>query len=375
MALIEQMNRARWSLEMARIEEGHRIAEALQMGRIVGVLGEGEVGKTETIRASLGVSQPGHPIIRLDLAGAASESYLAFRLIRQIMATELGVEFSTLKVGALVPASLERKRIALASLLGVDGLEESLRDWPSGKFPFSRALAALATLTQSREVILWLDHLEAPGLTPRHPLDLDRLLWGIREIAQTHRGLTVLLSGRSAVEGRILGPEAAFHQQGHWLSLDNPPPDAWRSVASELKVSPGLALDLVELTGGHPDTMLVSLVEASQDRTTAQKRLQGLALRSAALAGRAMQHAYSLHRLGGQVLEQVARGEGPYAASQRGDSSPQEIRKVLGRLQLAGLLRHDHGWSVVNPLVGILLRGEAGRTSAPDWEPDDSTSW
>ncbi len=373
MALIEEMNRAHWSLELARMEEGHRIADALQLSRIVGVLGEAEVGKTETIREALGVSLPEHPVIRFDLAGAASEAHLAFRLARQIVATELGVEFSTLKVGVLVPASLERKRVELAERLGVRGLEEALRDWPSGKFELPEALEMLANLINREETILWIDHLEAPTLTPRHPLDLDKVLWAVREMAQRHAGLSVVLSGRDAAESQVLGREAAFHQQGQWLSLDAPPSEVWRAVASDLKVPAELGHDLVGLTGGHPATMLTALVKCSKTEKRAADQVLGeLAATSRGLAGRAVQHACSLHRLGGQVLEQVARGEGPYVAAHRGGSSPQEIRKVLGRLQLAGLLRHDDGWSVVNPLVGILLRGEVRQTSAPDWELEET---
>jgi hypothetical protein len=370
MELIEEVNRARWSLEMARLGEGERITEEVQMSRVVGVLGEAEVGKTETIREALGNSQPEHPVIRLDLEDAAGEGHVAFQLLREMAATQLGSEFEVLRFGVLVPTSSEKKRVELAELLGVDGLEEALRDWPSGSFPLAKALTSLSRLARRYETILWIDHLEAPMLTPRHPLDLDQLLWSIREMIQTQPSLSVILSGRDAVEGRVLGHEAAFYQQGRWLSLDNPPREVWRNVASNLKAPIDLAMELADLTGGHPETMLIALLRASRglDRPNADDFLRELASASAALAGRAIQHARSLHRLGGQVLVQVAMGQGPYATAQRGESPPQEIRKVLSRLQLAGLIRHDDGWSVVNPLVGIVLRGEIPRTTAPDWD-------
>lgn len=372
MALIKEMNRARWGLEMARLRESERITEALQSSRVVGVLGEAEVGKTATVRAALGPSLPEHPVIHIDLAGAASESHLAFRVARQIAAAELGVEFSTLKVGALVPASLEKKRVDLAELLGIEGLEEALRDWPSGGFALPMALKAAERLARRREMVLWVDHLEAPSLTPRHPLDLDRLLWALREMMQTNSALSVVLSGRDATESLVLGREAAFHQQGQWLSLDNPPAEVWESVAAGLSVPNDLAGELSALTEGHPETMLIALVTLSEDGRKDPDQLLGeLASCSAAFAGRAFQHACTLHRLGGKVLEQVALGRGPYAARNRGDSPPQEIRKVLGRLQLAGLIRHDRDWSVVNPLVGIVLRQEVRRASAPDWVFED----
>jgi hypothetical protein len=194
-------------------------------------------------------------------------------------------------------------------------------------------------------------------------------------MVQNRGRLSVVLSGRAAIAGHMLSQEAAFHQQGYWLSLDNPPGDVWEAVATSLKVPRGLVAELVALTGGHPETMLVAMANFSQSTgKNADELLGDLASTSASLAGRAFQHSCTLHRLGGKVLEQVALGRGPYATAQRGDSPPQEIRKVLGRLQLAGLIRHDSGWSIVNPLVGILLRREVSSTSAPewDWELDES---
>lgn len=374
MALRENISRARWGLELARLEEAERITEAIQANRVVGVVGEAEVGKTETIQQALGHSTPEQPIVRLDLDGAAGAAHVAFLLARQVAIAFLGAhEFSTLKVGALVPASIEEKRVPLAELLGVEGLEEALRDWPSGELGLPQALAALEALAELRTTILWIDHLETPGLTPRHPLDLDRLLWAIREIGQRQRGLDILLSGRSAAEGTALGREAAFHQQGRWLTIDNPPPEAWLRVAKGLRVSDRLAAQLTQLTAGHPETTLIALLELGHRDSvvSVEELLRDLASTSTPLARRAMQHARSLHRLGGQVLTQVAGGQGPYAALQRGESPPQEIRKVLERLRLAGLIRHDDGWSPVNPLIGIVLRGELRRAVAPDWELDE----
>jgi hypothetical protein len=371
MALTDEIPRARWALELARIGESERITEAVQMSRVVGVLGEAEVGKTETVRQTLGHSTPKLAVVGIDLDGAAGEEQLAFQIAREIARSYLGAaEFSTLKVGVLVPASIEAKRIELAEILGVDGLEESLRDWPSGRHELAAALAALERLSQRRETILWIDHLEAPGLTPRHPLDLDRLLWAVREMIQRLPGLSAVLSGRDAAEAQILGREAAFHQQGQWLTLDNPPPEAWQTVAAGLRVPAGYAGELAELTGGHPETMLLALLALTGGRssTDSSEVLRQLASAAGSLVARAMQHARSLHRLGGQVLLQVAHGQGPYAAAQRGESPPQEIRKVLGRLQLAGLIRHDDGWSVVNPLIGIALRSDLHRAIAPDLE-------
>lgn len=374
MALSEAMKAARRALELARVGEAERVTEAMQISQVVGFLGEAEVGKTETIRQAIGHSTPEHPVIALNLDGAASDQHLAFLLARQIASAYLGAPaFSILKAGALVPASLEAKRPGLAELLGVDGLEEGLRDWPSGEYELPRALAALERLAIRRKAIVWIDHLEAPRLTPRHPLDLEGALWAVREMVQRQPDLRVVLSGRDPIEGEVLGREAGFHQQGRWLSLHNPPAEVWRAVASRLNVSAALTEELAGLTDGHPETMLVSLTRLAGDRRkeSPDELLRDLASTSTALAARAMQHARSLHRLGGQVLNQIALGQRPYAAARRGKSPPQEIRKVLGRLHLAGLIRHREGWSIVNPLIGIVLREEVRQTSAPDRELED----
>lgn len=377
MALIDEIPRVREALKLARQQEGHRLAEALQAGRVVGVLGEAEVGKSETISQAIGSSTASPSVIRLDLGGAASEEHVAFQLAKQIAGALLGsAGFSTLKVGVLVPAALEARRVELAELLGMDGLDEALRDWPSGRYSLLKAVDALEQLARERTVIVWIDHLEAPALTPRHPLDLDRFLWAIREAVQRVRGLSVLLSGRDAIRGQVLGTEAAFHQQGQWLSMDCPSLQAWLEVATSLKIPKAIAGELVRLSGGHPATMLLALLRLMEGglANDAHEILRDLAGLDSGLTGRAMQHARSLHRLGGQVMLQVALGQGPYAAAQRGESPPQEIRKVLGRLQLAGLIRHRDGWSVVNPLVGIALGGGLPMVStpvtAPDWSLD-----
>jgi hypothetical protein len=368
-ALADEVGRMHRRLELARLPEAERITDAIQSSRVVGVLGEAEVGKSETIRQILGPSTEKLAIVALDLDSAAGEEQLASDLVREIASAFLGApEFSTLRVGTLVPASIEAKRIKLAELIGVAGVDEALREWPSGEYRLVDALSALEALGRNRPTTLWVDHLESPGLTPRHPLDLDEVLWGIRELVQRLPQLRLILSGRVPVENRLLGPEAAFHQQGQWLSLDNPPPEVWQEVAAHLNLPPTTLVELTALTMGHPETMLLALLEMSDQRSnwSGGEVLRYLTSRAGALTARAMQHARSLHRLGGQVLVQVAWGQGPYAAAQRGVSSPQEIRKVLGRLQQAGLIRHDEGWVVVNPLIGMTLRSDLRWTPAPD---------
>lgn len=172
----------------------------------------------------------------------------------------------------------------------------------------------------------------------------------------------MMVSARAGIEDELVAPRAAFHQQGQWLSLDTPGPSIWREVAGQLGVSRRMARELAVLTGGHPQTMLLALVTLKLANGGWPSRpedvLEELAAHDDGLAARAVQHARSLHRLGGQVLIQIACAQQPYGAAQRGRATPQEmISKVLARLRLAGLLRRTDRWAVVNPLVAIRARG------------------
>jgi hypothetical protein len=356
-------------LTAARLPEAEQIVDALQGGRVVGVLGEAEIGKSAVIEAALAPREEAGELLRINLDGAAGEQQLAFRIVKQAAAAYLGATaFSLLSAGVLVPASVENKRIELGRLIGVDGLEEAVRAWPSGTLRLDRALLAIERFCAERDTVVWIDHPEAPSLTLRHPLDVDGLLWALRAMQPKAERLSVVVSGRSAFESELLGPRQAFHQQGRWLTLDNPAAASWRDVGGGLGVRNDLIEELVLLTAGHPQTRLRALAAAAdQEFPVGVEIIRGLASTSQPLVARTVQHAYSLHRLGGQTLAQVARGEPPYGQSQRGAAPQQEITRVLRRLRLAGLLRRDPGgWSVVDPLVGTILRGEVRPAIAAD---------
>jgi hypothetical protein len=175
----------------------------------------------------------------------------------------------------------------------------------------------------------------------------------------------------------VTGPKAAFHQQGQRLTLGTPPASMWRDVAERLKVAASISEELAVLTGGHPQTMLVALTTVAMRGDDVacyggEQLLAELVAHDDGVAARAVQHARSLHRLGGQVLVQVARGQKPYGSAQRGAASTQEISKVLARLRLAGLLRHTDIWEVVNPVVAIRVRGSVAQSDRiEDWEDID----
>jgi hypothetical protein len=68
---------------------------------------------------------------------------------------------------------------------------------------------------------------------------------------------------------------------------------------------------------------------------------------------------------------ELALGQRPYAAAQRGTTTTQELSKALKRLRLAGLLRHEDSWMVVNPLLAMRLRAacppESPTAVRPPW--------
>jgi hypothetical protein len=371
MDMTSRIFEAHQALATARSGVAERLAETLREQRVVTLLGEAEVGKSVMIRQALGLTGAGSFVVALDLDEVASEEHVGHLLARETARAFLGESvYLLLRERGLVPREVERMRLELVELLGVEGLEEALRAWPSGRYAAMRALGTLELLARDRDVVLWLDHVETPRLTPRHPLDVDRLLWGIRALVQREEGLRVVVSANAGMADMLGGPDAAFHQQGAWVTLDVPSPGQWAEVATVLGAPATIAAELVEPTNGHPGTMLLGLLhvaESRRDRLGPEAVLRELATRDDGLAARAMQHARTLHRLGGQVLEQIAYGERPYAVAQRGSASPQEIRKVLNRLRLAGLLRRrGNGWAVVNPLVAIRLRGQVEGPSTID---------
>jgi hypothetical protein len=344
------------ALAAERSGEARRIREAVHAEAVLGVFGEAEVGKTRTIQQAL--AGAGVRVLRLDLRWAAGEAHAAFLLAGEMARTLApGMEPARLARPGPLPPEVERARSRLVETLG-GGMQEALRRWPSGRYRWAAALESLELCLHAHELLLWIDHLEAPGLSFRHPLDLQQLLWSLSEIVQRNEGLKLLVSGREAASPEMDGPRAAFCGHGRRMSLRAPDAAAWRRVADLLDASPGRAEELAVLTGGHPRTMAraIAAIAGEQAPASAEAVLDELAAADDGLTARALEHARSLHRLGGQVLTQAALGQRPYATAQRGAVTTQELSKALKRLRLAGLLRHQERWSVVDPLLAMRLR-------------------
>ncbi|HEV7942214.1 MAG TPA: hypothetical protein VGP17_05370 [Solirubrobacteraceae bacterium] len=359
----------RAALARARSREARHIRNCLLADQVLGVFGEAEVGKTQTIRQALGGSAM--RVLRLDLRWAASYEHLGFLLACE-MARTLAPGFapSSLAYGGRLPAAVEQARSRLVETLG-GGLQEAMRLWPSGRYDWPVALESLELLAQAEEALLWVDHLEAPRLSFRHPLKLAPLLWSISELVERAPNLRLLLSGREAARAEVEAPRAAFSDRGRWLSLHAPSADAWCQVAELVDAGSALVAELVDMTAGHPRTMLLALASVAGQPAPppAQEVLLALAEHDDGLAARAMEHARSLHRLGGQALTQAALGQRPYATAQRGTTTTQELSKALKRLRLAGLLRHEDSWRVVNPLLAMRLRAASAPESPTSVRP------
>ena len=231
MELIELFRRGAESLSSARKPESGRIVDSLRTSRVVGILGEAEVGKTAVVEQALAPRAAADEVLRIDLDAVTGEHQLAFQMVRQVAVAYLGAPaFSLLSVGVLVPASVESRRVELARVVGVDGLEEALRAWPSGTFRLDRGLRAVENFAAERDTVLWVDHAEASSLTPRHPFNVDDLLWELRAMLQQVGRLSLIISGRDEFEKELLGTRQAFYEQGRWLTLDNPAKATWLQV-------------------------------------------------------------------------------------------------------------------------------------------------
>jgi len=380
MELTEFIPAAHSALGEARKGDRARLAEALGASRFVGVFGEAEVGKTSLLAHAFTDARV--PPLRIDLQGAASSAHVSWLiargLARQVL---LPVQYSLLS-GApeIAPSDARAALIRLRDLIGSPLTDLAMADVPMLDIPLDEALGSLAAVADLGELSVWLDHVEVPGLTSRHPVDPGQLLWGLRAIAQT-RAMQVAVSTQTAAVNEIAGPRAAFHQDGTWVEVQRPSVSSWVAVANalDLPVDGATVATMHDLLDGHPPSLLLALGEYAQRGRyeVPEVIVSRLASRDDGHAGSVMQHARSLHRLGGEVLSNVAAGQGPYAS--RGVSRPQDVNKALQRLQRAGLIYRPakQSWRLTNPLLAIRLRGtlrQMAWSTAPDEWPSDPAS-
>jgi hypothetical protein len=356
-------------LTAMRADDGHVVGAAVEQASFVALIGEADVGKTTLLR-QLGtrMERSGMWTVRLDLDGAYAVAQLAWLTLRSLAEAIAGpVSFSMLVAldQSMWTSRARRAALEIDELLGTALSATALRATPpasEGKEEdlglLGEALSRVADVAAVRQpVLLVIDHLEAPGLTPRHPVDVATLLWSVRAIAQKTPQVRVVVAGRPGIEDLYATRDAAFFQDGRTVRLERPSVTQWWQVASALGLPSDPFRSAIDLTEGHVPTTLRVLEEWSRERGAQVETLFAeLVSAQAAHTRRCVQHARTLDRLGGRILTAISRGLPPYGAIAY--SHPKEIQRPLTRLRLAGLIDQPtpRRWRVTDPLVGANLR-------------------
>ena len=261
------------------------------------------------------------------------------------------------------PATTERAMLDAREIFG-ESLSAALTDQPTKsdrQRDFAEPIELTACLAQRSSVpwILLFDHLHAPLLTSRHPIDPAALLWQVRAAAQHLPKLHVTVTCAPGAEHLASSPEAAFYGDGTWLQIDPPTVDEWDRAS----IHAGTVLDpqWLRISQRHVPTTLAML--RVRDREELGREQDGrevfreVAEHQHEHANRCLLHASSLHRLGAHVLTSIASGDGPYAGTPEARSD--DVAAAAKALRLAGLICRDpdddRGWLLTDPMIGSLL--------------------
>jgi hypothetical protein len=374
------------ALTQARHAEREELTDALERAGVVRVFGEADVGKTSLLGAAL----RREPVIAIDLNAVSGPGDVAWLIAHGLARHAVGAQrLSELQGPARLRSPAARRAlIDLQSRLGMQLADIALADGPVDKDSDELLAGAMEAMERAvagdTPLTVWVDQLEAPGLTPRHPVSPRALLWQLRSIRQRSSSLRIVASGRAPAQRLVDDEEGALHGDGILVSIDRPPDEVWQQVAAGLtRVAGGrgvpgrIVVELCALTERHPRTMLLALCERASSESAhraADPLIAELATRDDGHTERALEHARTLHRLGAQVLVEIAHGRRPYRQPGLG-SRPQEINRALQRLHWAGLLtNHGHGaWSVTNPLLAMRTRALArAGIAAAEAEAEDT---
>lgn len=380
------------SLASARQALVERVAETIAAQPFTGLVGEAEVGKTGILSAALRhLAYRGRTVIEIDLDGAWSPNRLAWRWSIELARAAIGTAALSHIHGldrSMWPASTRSAVLSLPSALGEPTASLALAAQPPNGIGRDTVLDAPVQATirfaraRSELVVLALDHLEMPSASGLRSPDVAQLLWSLRAPGQQVENLRVVVATRPVAQELASGREAAYHQFGRWLTIQPPTADEFADVSG---VPTAWCARVLRQTDGHPSSTVEILDEiralttpprgsAAPDRPDGFSPRRAAAIveqaiftvsgRHADLARRAVEHARSLHRLGGHLLTAVARGQGPYEATQ--EIAGSEVAKAMVRLHLNGLVRHTAGyggWATTDPRVRWALAG--GPNSPP----------
>ena len=351
----------REQLTAARSDIVARIEESVLASPLTGVMGEADCGKTLLCSiVCTNARKRDTVVISLDLDGAYSPNQLAWSWAKELARAVVDpVALSHLAAlpQDMWPTHTRNQILGLGEHLGEE--VAALAELPSPRHGVGKldavasTLAATERLARRRDTLIAIDHLEAPSLTPRHPLNVAQLLWRVRAVTQLQSRLRVLLVSRSPAVKLAAAPTAAFYGDGQWLTVTPPLTDAFATAT-------GHPQDLVKLvlnrTGGHVNSTLELLEALLATATTAEVEhaIRHLAALHTDLTRRTVQHARTLHRLGGHILHAIAEGKRPYQATP--DARSKEIGAAVGALHLAGVIRRQDAlrqknWDITDPRV------------------------
>lgn len=356
-------------LATARMAEVDAVA-ALTVDRgVVGVTGPAGTGKSAIVRAVCARRQQADSVqvAFVDLAGAWSvgrASWLFLRagaiaLIGEVELARLGSQDRGLQLSDTRSAEID-----LIAAFGREHTEALLRSssLTDDHEVLRDVIGRVAALAERPGGLLMaIDHLESPGLSFRHPLDVGRLLWTLRGFSQASSRVRVMLCGRPGARRLADETDGAYHQDGTWLTISPPNADVWSAVthASELGIPAEDLSRIVDLTRGQPYSTLRVLGAWPRTRTfdaavTAAAAEQLDAVRQVIALAR------SVHRLGPPVLLAVARGDAPYGIA--GGSA----QRALPELEAHGLIARDapREWRVSEAIwIPALTGAPAGALS------------
>lgn len=352
------------ALDDARAETVDRLAEILLAGeRVLGVHGPPLVGKSVLLSRALDAT--GWPVIRLDLDGAYDASVVTWQwargLARVLVADNAFAHLVTLDPG-LHNSAARAARHRIYETLGPALADLALRDDPDPDTEITpsdlvdrtaRLLRDPDMLPDGGRLVIAVDHLEAPLLVPRHPVDVNELLWTVRALMQANN-VTVVIAARTAAIDAAAAPDAAFAGDGTWVELNHPPLLLWSAVARRAGIDDlAFLAEAVDLTGGNIRAMQRLLeVEGS---ASAMQRLDHAADGSDLLAARCLEHARTIHRYGAQLLQAIAKSLPPRSA-RAGSLSAREVDRAMPKLALAGLVyRAGREWVLADPIVAHVL--------------------
>lgn len=353
-------------LDEARAEIPNRLWAILARGeRLLGVQGPPQCGKSTFVGRVLDRfdAREGFAVVRLDLDGAYDETVVRWRWAQGLVRAFVGpVIFSHLVAidQATWPASTRAARVDVLREFGALAACALSPSPAAAEELVSRELAvATEKLAEERAVIVAVDHLDAPKLTPRPPVDVEQLLWTLRAAMQRTASMQIVLATRSSVTESAAGPDAAFAGDGTWVQIGHPGLAEWRKAAAHAEIADAAFVDLaVRLTGGHAPAMARVLGRWRTDGPSARAAFDDAADDADLLAARYLEHARAVHRYGGQLLLAIARGLKPHS-DQAGYLSSREVSRALPKLGVAGLIVRNKGrWELADPLVAHVLAGK-----------------